>query len=137
MDNQFTNAAFNAHLAEHHLMGSREKSTGAVFCPPRPIDPVNHSSDMEWVEFKGTGKLEAYTVVYTATSAMLAAGYDRKNHYCVGVVKLDEGPMISGQILGVDVTHPEAIKIGIPVKVAFVDRGDAEAKKTFLAFEPV
>lgn len=137
MDNQFTKAAFDGHLAEHRLMGSREKSTGAVFCPPRPIDPSTHSFDMEWVEFKGTGRLEAYTVVLTAPSAMLAAGYDRKNPYCVGIVKLDEGPMISGQILGVDIAHPEAIKIGTRVKVAFIDRGEAEAKKTYLAFEPV
>jgi uncharacterized OB-fold protein len=137
MENQFTVAAFNGHLAEHRLMGTRDSSSGAVFCPPRPIDPLNHSYDMEWVEFKGTGRLEAYTVVFTATSAMLAAGYDRKNPYCVGIVKLDEGPMISAQILGVDVAHPEAIQIGIPVKAAFVDRGEGEAKKTFLAFEPV
>lgn len=137
MENQFTNAAFTAHLAEHRLMGSRDKSSGAVFCPPRPIDPMNHSYDMEWVEFKGTGRLEAYTVVYTAPSAMLAAGYDRKNPYCVGIVKLDEGPMISGLILGVDVAHPEAIKIGITVKATFVDRVEAETQKTYLAFEPV
>lgn len=137
MENQFTHAAFSNYLNEHRLMGSRNKGNGAVFCPPRPIDPDTHSSDMEWVEFKGAGRLQAFTVVYIGSSMMMAAGYDRKNPYCVGIVKLDEGPMISGLILGVDVLHPESIKIGTPVKVKYVDRGEAEAKKSFLAFEPV
>ena len=136
MDNQFTHTAFVNFLGEHHLMGTRDKSTGAVFCPPRPIDPVNHSSDMEWVEFKGTGRLEAFTVVYIAPSEMIAAGYDRKNPYCVGIVKLDEGPMISGMILGADVFHPENIKVGAAYKATFIDRGEGDTKKTILAFEP-
>jgi len=136
MDNQFTHAAFSNYLNEHRLMGTRDKKDGTMYCPPRPIGPENHSTDMEWVEFKGTGKLEGYTIVYIGSTAMIAAGYDRKNPYCVGIVKLDEGPMISGLILGVDVFHPETIKVGTPFKAAFVDRGEGESKKSFLAFEP-
>jgi len=137
MENQFTHAAFSNYLNEHRLMGSQDKGNGAVFCPPRPIDPENHSSEMEWLEFKGTGKLQAFTIIYIGSSMMIAAGYDRKNPYCVGIVKLDEGPMISGLILGVDVFHPESIKIGASFKAKFIDRGEAEAQKSFLAFEPV
>lgn len=136
MDNQFTNTAYCEFLNRHKLMGSRDQNTGQVYLPPRPINPVNHSSSMEWTELKGSGKLQAFTIVYIATSAMIEAGYDRKNPYCVGIVKLDEGPMISGLIEGLDVFHPESIKIGIPVRLKFIDRGDAESKKTFLAFEP-
>jgi len=137
MENQFTHTAFNSYLNEHRLMGTRNLKDGSMYCPPRPIDPENHSTDMEWTEFKGTGKLEGFTIVYIGSTAMIAAGYDRKNPYCVGVVRLDEGPMISGQILGVDVFHPESIEIGIPVKAAYVDRGEGETKKSSLAFEPV
>jgi hypothetical protein len=118
-------------------MGSRDKKTGQVFLPPRPVNPANQSTDMEWAELKGKGKLQAFTIVYIAPTAMIEAGYDRKNPYCVGVVKLDEGPMISALVEGVDVTHPENIKIGIPLRSKFVERGDAETKKTLLAFEPV
>jgi uncharacterized OB-fold protein len=136
MENQFTHAAFTQYLAAHRLMGTRNRKSGAMFCPPRPIDPETHSINMEWAEFKGTGKLEGFTVIYIASSAMLAAGYDRKNPYCVGVVRLDEGPMISGLIRGVDVFHPETIKIGMPLKAAFIDRGETETKDVTLAFEP-
>ena len=137
MDNQFTHTAFSAYLNEHKLMGSRDTKSGKMFLPPRPLNPENYSADMEWVEFKGKGKLQAYTIVYIATTAMIEAGFDRKNPYCVGIVKLDEGPSISGLVLGVDVFDPQSIKIGTPVKITFVDRGEEDMKKSFLAFEPV
>ena len=55
----------------------------------------------------GEGKLLAFTTVHIAPTAMIEAGYDRKNPYCTGIVQLDEGPAISAQILGVDPTKPE------------------------------
>ena len=67
---------------------------------------------------------------------MLEAGYSRKNPYCVGIVRTVEGPMISAFIQGVDVSHPESIKVGTPMVADFVERGEGEAKKTFLAFHP-
>jgi uncharacterized protein len=137
MENAFTNNAYTRFLGEHKLMGSRDTQTGTVFLPPRPINPENFSTEMEWVELGGAGTLEAFTVVYIAPTAMIEAGYDRKNPYCVGIVRLAEGPMISAQILGVDVRKPESIQIGTPLKATFIDRGEGEARKSFLAFEPV
>lgn len=137
MENEFTYAAHCAHLNEHKLLGNRDKATGEVFLPARPINPETHSSDMEWVELSGEGVLQAYTIVYIATTAMIEAGYDRKNPYCVGIVKTAEGPMISAFISGVDAMHPESIKIGTPMRAHFIDRGEGEARKSFLAFEPV
>ncbi|NJN93330.1 MAG: OB-fold domain-containing protein [Anaerolineales bacterium] len=67
---------------------------------------------------------------------MIEAGYNRNNPYCAGIVELDEGPKVSAQIIGVDVAHPETIKIGTPVKVAFVERGQEDKRRTYLAFEP-
>ena len=132
----FTGTSFYEFLGEHKLMGSRCKACQEIYAPPRPICTHCPAGEIEWVELSGKGKLVAYTVVHIAPTAMLEAGYGRKNPYCSGVVELAEGPRISGQILGVDVAHPEAIQIGMPVKVAFVERGVGEAQKTFLAFEP-
>lgn len=137
MDNQFTIAAYSNYLNEHRLMGTRDNKSGAVFLPPRPMNPANFSTEMEWHEFSGKGTLQAFTNVLSGSSAMMAAGYDRKNPYTVGIVKTAEGPMISAQILGVNSCDPASIKIGAPLKVVFIDRGEGEAKKTFLAFEPV
>jgi len=132
----FTSAAFYNFLNEHKLMGSRCATCGAIYLPPRPVCPHCQDSEMEWVEMSGQGKLVAFTVVHIAPTAMLAAGYNRKNPYCVGVVQVEEGPSISAQILGVDVTHPETIGIGTPVTVDFVERGAEEMSQTFLAFKP-
>lgn len=137
MDNQFTIAAFSNYLNEHRLMGSRDTKTGEVFLPPRPINPTNYSTELEWVEFSGKGTLMAFTNILSGSTAMMAAGYDRKNPYTVGIVKTAEGPLISAQILGVNSCDPASVKIGTPLKVKFVDRGEGETKKTFLVFEPV
>jgi len=133
-DNLFSGTAFYQALAEHKLMGTRCKQCGAVHLPPRPICPKCLSSEVEWMEFSGKGKLAAFTVIYIAPTAMIAAGYGRNNPYIAGIVQLDEGPSISAQILGFDATQPQNIPLGAPLTAAFVERGEGEARKTFLAF---
>lgn len=130
-------AQFVQALNAHKLVGSRSRSTGELFVPPHPISPTNFDTDMELIELSGRGTLAAFTIVYIGTAAMIAAGYDRKNPYCVGVVDLAEGAKISAQIVGVDVKHPEQIKIGTPLQATFIERGEGDAKKTVLAFEPL
>jgi uncharacterized OB-fold protein len=90
---------------------------------------------MEWVELSGQGKLIAFTTVHIAPTAMIEAGYGRNNPYCTGIVQLQEGPAISAQILDVDATQPETIAIGTPMQVTFVERGEGEEQRTFLAFK--
>ena len=68
----FTLASFQAYMNEGRLMGSRNRVTGEVFAPPRPIDPATHSDDMEWVELSGHGTLAAFTSVYIGTSVAVA-----------------------------------------------------------------
>jgi uncharacterized OB-fold protein len=55
--------------------------------------------------------------------------------YCSGIVRLNDGPAISAQIVGVDVTKPEEIRIETPLKAVFVEQGEGEEKRTYLAFE--
>lgn len=136
MENQFTHAAYTEHLKQHRLMGSRDPRTGTTFLPPRPLNPATNSTEMEWVEFSGEATLETFTIIYVGTSGMVEAGYDRKNPYCVGIVKTLEGPKISALITGVNTAKPETIRIGTPLKVKFVDVGDDEHRKTILGFEP-
>ena len=133
----FTQASYQAYLNEGRLMGSRNRATGELFVPPRPIDPATHASDMEWVELSGRGTLAAFTSVYIGTSAMIDAGYDRKKPYISGVVTLAEGPRISAQILGLDGTQPDLAWIGRPLRATFVERGEGEKRRAYLAFEPL
>ena len=92
---------------------------------------------MEWTPLSREGHLTAFTTVHIAPTAMLEAGFGRDNPYCSGIVKLDDGPSISAQILGVDAKSPEKIVIGTRLKAAFINRGEDEDKKTLLAFEPL
>jgi uncharacterized OB-fold protein len=92
---------------------------------------------MKWEQMGGKGKLQAFTTVHIAPTAMIEAGYDRKNPYCAGIVRLEEGPSISAQIVGVDATEPEEIVIGTELQAAFIKRGEGEEAVTLLAFESV
>ena len=130
----FTEESFQRFLNEGKLVGSRSKNTGELYVPPRPICPQTFSPEMEWVELSGEGELVAFTAVHIGSTAMVKAGYDRFNPYCSGIVKLVEGPSISAQILGVDASSPESIAIGTPLHVAFIERGEEENQRTYLAF---
>ncbi len=134
-DTEFTSTAHYNALGEHRLVGSRCKSCDILFFPARPMCPECHGNDMEADELSGKGKLAAYSIIYIAPTAMIQAGYDRKNPYCAAVVNLEEGPSICAQLLGADVAHPETIKIGTPVEATFIDRGEGDARRTFLGFQ--
>lgn len=68
---------------------------------------------------------------------MIEQGYNRKNPYCSGVVELEEGGRVDARIEGVDAGNPEAITVGMPLKVKFLHRGEGDNMETYLAFEPV
>jgi len=88
------------------------------------------------VEFKGTGKLAAFTSISVAPPGMAREGFGRNNPYVVGVVELDEGVKAVARIVGIDARKPEEIKVGTPLKPAFLAKGEGAARQTSLAFEP-
>jgi len=92
---------------------------------------------MEWVEIKGKGKLAAFTCIAIGPPSMIREGYDRKHPYVCGVVELGEGARVVARIEGVDGSKPETIKIGAPLRIEFLHRGEGENSTTFLAFKPL
>ncbi len=133
----FTATSFYAFLQEHRLMGTRCTHCGALYLPPRPLCPHCPEASMEWVEFSGQGEVLAFSMIAIGLTAMQEMGYSREKPYCSAIVRLAEGPVISAQLLGVDTLHPETLRIGMPVRMTFVERGSEEGRKTYLAFEPV
>lgn len=133
----FSDISYEQFLNEEKLMGTRCKKCGTLFAPPRPICTKCHSQELEWTRMKGNGKLAAFTCIAVAPPFMVEEGYDRKHPYCVGVVELEEGPRVVVRIEGVDAIRPETIKIGTPVAVEFLHRGEGENLRTFLAFKPM
>lgn len=82
---------------------------------------------------KGNGKLAAFSAIAVGPSCTIEEGYDRDNPYLVGIVELDEGPKVSGRILGLDARRPENIKMGTPVTVEFLEQ--EEGRRCFVAFK--
>jgi uncharacterized OB-fold protein len=133
----FTDKSYEQFLNEEKIMGCRCKKCQALYLPPRPICIKCYGDEMEWVEMKGRGKLAAFTCIGIGPSFMAEEGFDRNNPYCSGVVLLDEGVRIDARIEGFDNANPETIKLGTPVTVEFLHRGEGEALHTFPAFKPV
>lgn len=123
-------------LAEGAFIGSKCLDCGAVSVPPRHVCPKCHSVNSDIINLSGKGTLAAFTVISVPPVMMANAGYDGKNPYCVGIVALAEGARVSAQILDVDMSAPETIKIGTPLTMTTLTRGEDEAQKTFLAFKP-
>ena len=136
-DRPINDYQFERFLEERKLMGARCTGCRTLFVPPRVICSRCHSSDMEWVETKGEGRLVAFTCIAIGTPVMIEEGYDRNNPYCSGAVELVEGPRVVARIEGVDTLNPETIKVGTPVKATFLRQGTDENQKTVLGFTPV
>ncbi len=116
-------------------MSSRCAVCGSLSLPPRAICSNCHSVDLEWTETSGKGKLVGFTVVSIAPTFMIEQGYGRDKPYVSGIVELDEGVKISSRILGVDASKPESIRIGTRLEVEFIDAGEGDKKKSYLAFK--
>jgi hypothetical protein len=133
----FSDISYEQFLGEEKLMGTRCKKCDARYVPPRAICVGCYSSDMEWVEMTGKGRLAAFTCITVAPPFMIAQGYNRKNPYISGVVELEEGGRVDARIEGVDTDKPEDIKVGMPLKVKDIHREVEGKKETYLAFEPL
>ncbi len=132
----FSDISFQKFLHEEKLMGSKCQKCGAIYAPPRPICIKCYGTAMEWLELAGEGKIAAFTSIFVGPPYMIKEGYDRKKPYISGVIELKEGARVDARIEGVDGTKPETIKVGTPVRVKYLHRGEGDTMRTFLAFAP-
>ncbi len=136
-ERSFSDTSYEQFLNEEKIMGCKCKKCQALYLPPRPICIKCNGEEMEWVEMKGKGKLIAFTCIGIGPAFMTEEGFDRNNPYCSGVVELEEKVRIDARIEGFDNTKPETIKVGTPVSVEFLHRGEGETLRTFPAFKPI
>ena len=125
------------YINNKKLMGSKCKKCSATYAPPRKLCIKCNSTDMDWIEMSGNGKIAAFSCIGVGTTFMSNKGYSMKKPYCFSVIKLDEGPMISGQLIGVDESKPESIKIETPVKAIFLETEIKGETRIDLGFEPL
>jgi hypothetical protein len=125
------------YLTSKKLMGSKCSICGEIRTPPRKICPKCYSTNTKWIEMSGKGKIAAFSCISVGTQLFVDKGYSNKKPYCFSVIKLDEGSMISAQLVGVNESKPESIKIGSPVKVKFLETEIKGETRVDLGFEPI
>ncbi len=132
----FTDHSYEEFLSERRIMGTKCRRCGSLALPPRAICAVCHSTDLEWIEFQGEGRLAAFTSIYIPPPFMAEEGYGKNNPYVTGVVELREGPRVVARIIGVDARNPQGIKMGLPLRAEFMSKREGGGKISALAFRP-
>jgi len=135
-EKEFTIQNYLEFIQNKKLMGTKCKDCGTMYVPVRKLCTACNSLNMEWVPLSGKGELAAFTSITVGTPYFIELGYDRNKPYCFSVIKLEEGPMVSAQLVGVDAINPDTIKIGMSLKVKFLENKLKGEVKTDLGFEP-
>ena len=111
------NLALNWRLKDqrYRLEGTVCGNCGTKFFPPREVCTECKSTQTESPlrmtphEFDGHGELYSFTILHSAP-----IGYEEQLPYAVGMIKLDEGPMVEAQITDVNFAD---LKIGERMEV--------------------
>jgi len=97
--------------SRYNLIGTKCLNCGNVYFPPKTFCPnCRRNSKIEEFVFSGNGEIVSYTIIKVPPE-----GFERQVPYVVGIIKLDEGVNVSGQIIG----DLNKIEIGKRVKAVF------------------
>ncbi|MHA1232451.1 MAG: Zn-ribbon domain-containing OB-fold protein [Candidatus Helarchaeota archaeon] len=106
------------------LYGSRCPKCNNFMVPAKIICTNCQNTDLKLEPVKPEGKIATFTCIGVGTSDFVKKGYSIKKPYCVAIIELENGQMISGQLVGGDITYDEnqdpmigekPIKVGAPV----------------------
>ena len=105
---------------QDRLMIRKCKACGATHFMPRYLCPACWSTELEWIQASGYGKVHSFTVIRRAP----LPSFTGRVPYVIALIDLDEGPRMMANILGEDALQTA---IGDRVAVCFEQRG-ADAK---------
>ena len=77
--------------------------------PPRDVCPNCGEEAKTLYTFSGKGEVYSFTTIYDAPE-----GYEWLAPYTVGLIKLEEGPLVTAQLTDVD---NDKVQIGMPVEM--------------------
>ena len=92
----------------YRLEGSKCKECGEVYFPKRWSCPKCHSMELQEICLKPSGTIVEATIGYGT-----AIGWEGFYPMQGAIIRLDDGPLIAGEIIGMD----GPIKPGTPVKL--------------------
>lgn len=116
-------AAFVDSLDKGKVMATRCKKCHRVYFPPRADCADDNTSDMEWMDVTGNGKLLTYTTV-----AYGPTGFENDTPYTLAIAEFAGGVHIFGRL---DKQLKE-VKVGMPLKLVPVVLPD---KKVIYQFQ--
>ncbi len=104
-------SAWRKFNARYNLVGNVCKNCNTNYFPPRIVcKNCGRNTKMEEMQFSGNGKIFSFTKIHVPAEA-----FKESAPYVVGVIKLDEGPMVEGHI----VESGKEVAIGVTVKQVF------------------
>lgn len=96
----------------YNLLGTKCEVCGNTFFPLRAICPnCRRDGKPLAVQFSGRGIVFTYTIIRIPSEEFLYYA-----PYVVAIVKLEEGPQVTSQIVD---CHVESVYIGMPVEICF------------------
>ncbi len=98
--------------SRYNLIGTKCSNCNEIYFPPRNLCPkCRRMSKIEKFKLQGRGEVVTYTVIHSASE-----GFDDQTPYIMAIVKLDEGPRLTTQIVDCGL---DEIKIGMRVESVF------------------
>ena len=111
------NEAFFEGSAKGELRVGHCPKCDALFRFAYYLCPECWSQDLSWKKAAGTGKISHFTIIHQAPWE----AFEPDAPYTLALVELDEGVRMMSNIIN----YPtEKVRIGLPVKVVFEQRGD-------------
>jgi len=100
---------FIGHLQEGRVTGTRCKTCGKIFFPPRADCCASMDSAMDWFEIQGRGTLQAFSTLYYAP-----AGLEKDLPYSIAVVDFGSFRMFGHLDPAIAI---DRLRIGMKLKV--------------------
>lgn len=98
--------------SRYNLVAKRCTSCNNIYFPPRNFCPTcRRLGELEDYQLKGLGEVVTYTVIRTPPE-----GFEMSAPYIIALVKLEEGPILTTQLVDADVND---VYIGMPVEKVF------------------
>ncbi|EQB72093.1 MAG: hypothetical protein AMDU1_APLC00013G0005 [Thermoplasmatales archaeon A-plasma] len=98
----------------YRLMGNQCGNCKRIFFPPRDVCPICHRESigkMKEFTLSGNGTIESFSVVHDVPPA-----FTRQRPYIIAIIRLDDGPSVTGQIVDSD---PGEVEMGKRVTSVF------------------
>jgi uncharacterized OB-fold protein len=92
-------------------------SCGKAIFYPRHWCPHCLGQEITWERASGDGRIHSFSTVYQAPFE----AYKSDTPYVLALIELAEGPVMMTNVVNCD---PEAVTVGLPVRVCFEERAD-------------